>query len=247
MFSTSYMERLPKNRLLAAYQICSDLFEPAGEKVDVNGVKIPRIAVLSDSDISDAVAILRELLEREPGVFFPVVEKVKLSILGAFFSTSKAMRNPWRERNISIIRLINQQLRVKVLVKHVDDLDTNEKELLVRFQAEDVRRINELLSEIRSVIRDNPELSTDHKRRLLRIVSAFQAELDKPKSNFRVFLDGVVEASEALGEAGQKAKPAFDRIREIFDIAERSFGASPQIEDRTPKQLPAPGPTDGEV
>ena len=124
---------------------------------------------------------------------------------------------------------------------HVDDDSHVEKQLLVFFQEEDVRRINDLLSEIRTLVKDNADLSGEHKRRLLRIVNKFQAELEKSKSSFRVFLDGFVEASEALGEAGLKAKPAFDRILEILGIAERSFGENPQIEaPLKPKQLPAP-------
>ncbi|MCP1848720.1 MULTISPECIES: hypothetical protein [unclassified Bradyrhizobium] len=193
---------------------------------------VPRVALLSDEEVRDAQIILQELLE---GEFADIREMPRSSnLIIAAFQGGRDSRIAWIQR-------IHRQLKARLLVLHVDEESHLEKQLLVFFKEEDVRRINDLLSEVRTLVRDNADLSGDHKRRLLRIVNKFQAELEKSKSSFRVFLDGFVEASEALGEAGQKVKPAFDRIREILGIAEKSFGENPQIEGPSePKQLPAP-------
>jgi hypothetical protein len=200
MFDQNYMASLPKNRILAAYQICSDLFAIVGN--DIKNASVPRIATLTDDEVKDAQLILEELL----GVEIPYNKHAQnnRSLVARLMDDPRASR-------IALIQKINRQLKIRMLVMHVDEEDTFEKQLLIFFQKEDARRINELLSEVRALVRENSDLSADHKRRLLKIASEFQAELDKPKSSFRVFLDGLVEASEALGEAGQKAKPAFDR------------------------------------
>jgi hypothetical protein len=235
MFNKNYMTGLPKNRVLAAYQICNDLFEQVAI-TNFLQKPIPRIATLSDEDVRDAQLILRELLD---GKIPDVQETPPRNIIAAAFRGGRDTRISWIQR-------IYRQLKAHILVLHVDEESVEEKQLLLFFREEDVRRINELLSEVRALVKDNTELSADHKRRLLRIVNKFQAELEKSKSSLRVFLDGFVEASEALGEAGQKAKPAFDRIREILGIAEKSFGENPQIEGPSkPKQLLAPAEETG--
>jgi hypothetical protein len=236
MFDKGYMLGLPKNRVLAAYQICDDLFEEV-KKTRFLERPVPRIAMLSDSEVREAQLILQELLQEKAP---KISEDVSLKSDDISSLISGAMRSG-RNSRISWIQRVHRQLKARILVLHVDEEETVERELLVFFQEEDVRRINELLSEVRVLVRDNSDLSVDHKRRLLRIANNFQAELEKPTSSFRIFLNGFVEASEALGEAGQKAKPAFDRIREILGIAERNFSENPQIEGPSaPKQLPAP-------
>jgi hypothetical protein len=231
MFDKNYMLGLPKNRVLAAYQICNDLFEEV-QKTSFFKKFVPRIALLSDDEVRDAQLILQELLQGE----IADIRETRRSN-NVFIA---ALQNG-RDFRVSWIQGVHRQLKARLLVLHVDEESYVEKQLLIFFRDEDVRRINELLSEVRALVKENADLSVDHKRRLLKIVNKFQAELEKSKSSFRVFLDGFVEASEALGEAGQKAKPAFDRIREILGIAERSFGENPQIEGPSkPKQLPPP-------
>jgi hypothetical protein len=43
--------------------------------------------------------------------------------------------------------------------------------------------------------------------RSFNIANKFQSELDKKISDYKVFLDGMIETSEAVGEAGENVKP----------------------------------------
>lgn len=240
------MSGLPKNRILAAYQICDDLFAFGGKSRWL-GRSVPRIALLRDDEIKDALMILEELLQGDAHLRRDEPSpKVKGGNLPSTIIAS-ALRNS-REARIGRIQDIHRRLKARLLVLHVDERDSVERHLLLSFQKEDAQRVNSLLAEIRDLVRESTDLSPDHKRRLLRIASAFQAELEKPKSDFRVFLDGLIDASEALGQAGQKAKPAFDRIREIFGIAEKRFVKNPKIKGpRDLKRLPAPERQDSET
>lgn len=177
--------------------------------------------------------ILEELL----GDDLPYAKKAvnnQTSLLGRVFGHS-------REARIARMQSIFGHLKVRLLVMHVDPTNATEYELLVTFRRNDITRIGNLIGEIRDIVRDLVDVSADHKRRLLKIVNQFEGELDKPKSSFRVFLDGMVEASVALGDAGKNVKPAVDRIREIFSIAGKNFAENPQLEGPAEqKRLPPP-------
>src|SRR5260370_36690292 len=82
-----------------------------------------------------------------------------------------------RDFRIAWIQKIHRQLKARLLVLHVDEDSYVEKQLLIFFQEEDVRRINELLSEARTLVKKNADLSGDHKRRLLKMQMKFQREL----------------------------------------------------------------------
>ena len=184
----------------------------------------------------DVVYLLEELLKED----LPYASQVhgaptkKRSILSILMANS-------REVNINKLERIYRHVKTKFAASIIRGRSENSERITVLFNSNDVNIINELLSEIRSIIKDTIDLTEDHKLRLLKIVAAFQREVDKPKGSLRVFLDGLIEASEALGEAGEKIKPAVDRIREIFNIADKKTVSADQIEKpEERKKLPAP-------
>ena len=96
----------------------------------------------------------------------------------------------------------------------------------------DKNKIRSLLSQTRDMIANADCFDDPHKRRLLARVSQVETEIFKPKGSLDTILAGIVDFGEAIGIAGEKARPMFDRICEIRGIAQ----------SKTPdyKQLPPP-------
>lgn len=112
-------------------------------------------------------------------------------------------------------------------------------EFVVSIDEKDVERLQELINESRGIIRDSGQIEEKHKRRLNLRLEALQAEMHKVKSDVDVALAGLVEVAAALGEAGEKSKPLFDRFKEIAEIFQRG-SKDPLGLPSPPKQLPAP-------
>src|SRR5260370_36285031 len=111
MFDRNYMLALPKNRVLAAYQICNDLFEEV-RRATFFKKQVPRVALLSDDEVRDAQLILQELLE---GEFADIRETPRSNnFLVAAFQGGRDFRIAW-------IQKIHRQLKARLLVLHVDE------------------------------------------------------------------------------------------------------------------------------
>lgn len=228
MINNEYLARLPKNKLLAANKICTDYFEDRLKERP-----------------SDIAYTLEVLLEDE----LPHVEFFSDSagIVGTLLQLTRgtvSLASISTERRIYSIHRHVKALLAKATITNPSLINT----FLIELSGDETKRIDELLADIRNIIRESDVISDEHKRRLLRVVNDLQAEVDKEYSDFRVFLDGMVEVSEAVGEAGEKVKPVFDRIKELFGIADKVRKTkeaieAPQIVEALPpppKELPPP-------
>ncbi|KQN54625.1 hypothetical protein ASE98_16805 [Pseudomonas sp. Leaf48] len=83
----------------------------------------------------------------------------------------------------------------------------------------DLKRIQQLLNELREMISANTELDADHKQRLLKRLEEMQREMHKKISDLGRFYSFVGEAGVMLGKLGKDAKPLVDRMRELAGIA----------------------------
>ncbi|MBU3035048.1 hypothetical protein [Tritonibacter mobilis] len=113
-------------------------------------------------------------------------------------------------------RLLAQQIEARVALEYEDI--TQELSEAIVFDTEHKTGIHQVISDLRSVVYASDWLGDERKQRVLRAVNSVQAEVDKELSNFHLLLGKIVDLGDALGKAGKKAKPAFDRIEQLSSI-----------------------------
>lgn len=217
--NNDYLATLPKNKLLAANKICTDFFEGGlnDDPVDVAFTLKVLLDGVVDLDKDNSAEVSANF------IFFRV-DKFKLRRAAA------------HDEIVQYHRYV-KALITRETIENPAVINT----FLISLSAEEKSKIDELLSEIRNIIRESTAITDEFKRRLLRTVNSLQAELDKEYSDYRVFLDGMVEVSEAVGEAGENVKPVFDRVKELFGIADKVRKTKEAIEAPTkPEALPPP-------
>jgi hypothetical protein len=90
------------------------------------------------------------------------------------------------------------------------------------FLESDYKRIQELISELRTLTTESEQIDGQHKRRLLKRIEKLQLELSMKMSNMDIFWGLFGEAGVALGKFGTDVKPLTDRICEVLKIAART-------------------------
>ncbi|MEO1365298.1 MAG: hypothetical protein AAFU86_16165 [Pseudomonadota bacterium] len=219
MIDNDYLATLPKNKLLAANKICTDFLADnlRDDPVDVAFTLKVLLEGIVDLDKENSTEVSANF------VFFRI-DKFKLRRAAA------------HEEVIQYHRYI-KALITRETIENPAIINT----FLISLSAEEKSKIDDLLSEIRNIIRESTAITDEFKRRLLKTVNSLQSELDKEYSDYRVFLDGMVEVSEAVGEAGENVKPVFDRFKELFGIADKVRKAKEALEAPTsPEALPPP-------
>ncbi len=231
MLDNDYLARLPKNKLLAANQICTDYFEQ-NLKEDAGNVAFT-LKILLEGVVPDIEQDIRPEIDASFAGF-----DIRRLILG----------RPSDQKKIFLIHRYVKALLARETIENPSLINT----FLISLSSEEKGKIDALLSDIRNIIRESTAITDEFKRRLLKVVNSLQAELDKEYSDYRVFLDGMVEVSEAVGEAGENVKPVFDRVKELFGIADKVRKTKEALEapmkpaalPTPPKQLPSPEATD---
>lgn len=94
----------------------------------------------------------------------------------------------------------------------------------------DLNRIQQLINELRDLVRNNDELEDAHKQRLLRRLEQMQSELHKKVSDLSRYYGMMGEAGVMLGKLGEGAKPFVDRVKELADIVWRSQARAEQLQ-----------------
>ncbi|WP_070092789.1 hypothetical protein [Pseudomonas monteilii] len=97
----------------------------------------------------------------------------------------------------------------------------------------DLNRIQQLINELRDLVRNNTELEDAHKQRLLRRLEQMQSELHKKVSDLSRYYGMMGEAGVMLGKLGEGAKPFVDRVKELADIVWRSQARAEQLQSGT--------------
>lgn len=94
----------------------------------------------------------------------------------------------------------------------------------------DLKRIQQLLNELREMVSASTELDDSHKQRLLRRLEKMQSELHKKMSDIGRFYELMGDAGVALGKLGTDAKPIVDRIKELAGIAWKTQARAEQLQ-----------------
>lgn len=93
----------------------------------------------------------------------------------------------------------------------------------------DLKRIQQLINQLREMVSANTELDPGHKQRLLKRLEKLQAELHKKMSDITVFYTLMGDAGVALGKLGEGAKPIVEVIKELAGFAWKSQARAEQL------------------
>jgi hypothetical protein len=86
------------------------------------------------------------------------------------------------------------------------------------FSEGDFKRVQDLIVELRELIRSSTLISEDHKRRLLRRLEAMHAELNKKTTDIDRFWGFIGEAGIAMRKFGEDLAPISERVLELGGI-----------------------------
>lgn len=89
------------------------------------------------------------------------------------------------------------------------------------FSDPDFQRVQELVNELRDLMHASTLMSDDQKRRLLRKLEAFRAELHRKTNDIERFWGFLAEATIAIRKFGEDFKPIAERIMELAGITIR--------------------------
>ncbi|WP_088556261.1 hypothetical protein [Marinobacter sp. es.042] len=104
-----------------------------------------------------------------------------------------------------------------------------EKGFYYEFTDGDLKRIQEIINELREKISVSELFEENHKTRLLRRLERLQSELHKRMSDVDRLWGLVGDAGVVIGKFGTDAKPFVDRIREISDIVFRTQARAEEL------------------
>lgn len=129
--------------------------------------------------------------------------------------------------------------KINFLSNHARDILTKKFESLMiyKFTEGDIKRIQELINELREKISESDFFSDNHKSRLLKRLEELQKELHKKMSSVDKFWGFVMDAGPVLGKFGKDAKPLFDRINELAEIIFRAQSVTQELPSSTPLPL----------
>lgn len=94
----------------------------------------------------------------------------------------------------------------------------------------DLKRIQQLINDLREMVRASTELDEGHKQRMLKRLEKMQAELHKKMSDISRFYELMGDAGVALGKLGEGAKPIVEAIKELAGIAWKSQARAEQLQ-----------------
>ncbi len=106
------------------------------------------------------------------------------------------------------------------------------------FSEGDLKRIQDLINELRDLISASEDLEAKHKRRVLNKLEKLQSEIHKSVSDLDTLYGSVIELSVVARIVGENLKPVADRVRELMSIVwptqARAFG----LPSNAPFELP---------
>jgi len=160
-----------------------------------------------------------------------------LSILRAFAMARDAKLEPFpeigpqRHQNISNVNSYFNRLRTTVRTelssRHSRGYFESKTEEYValfsrvpvyEFSEPEFKRVHNLVTELRDLIRSSTLISDEHKRRLLRKLEAMRGELHKKTSDIDRFWGFLGEAGISMRKFGEDLKPISERVLELSTI-----------------------------
>ena len=218
MFTDSFIDSLPDDPIEAAYAICKQFSD-----FDSNIPLAQETANIEDYLI--ALGVLEAFSEAYSLQFnFPKLESNRET-------NTKAIRNFFYRLKDTldgeVAKLTVQKTKEKFAAKF-------KRGFIYEFTEGDLKRIQDLINELRLKITENEQLEEDHRSRLLSRLESVQQELHKKLSSLDKLWGLVGEAGVVLGKLGSDAKPLVDTIKEITQITWRTQSRSEELPSDSP-------------
>ena len=163
-----------------------------------------------------------------------------LSILKAFATAREAKMaafpevGPQRRQNIDAVLSYFGQLRERVRseltgrhsrgyfeTKTEEYLALFVKAQIYEFPEPEYRRVQDLINELRELLRATSLITEEHQRRLLRRLEAMHAELHRKTNDIERFWGFLGEAAIVMRKFGEDLQPVSERVRELGGIVLR--------------------------
>src|SRR2546423_6950029 len=202
----------------------------------------PRVLGNLPADNLEALAVLNVEFEKFDGHARQMAEHhddyvEALSILRAFSMARDAKvetfpeLGPQRHQNVTSIAAyfgkLRNQVRAELTNRHARgyfDSKTDEyvslfsKASIYEFSEPDFKRVQDLMNELRDLIRGSTLISDEHKRRLLRRLEAMSNELRRKTNDIDRFWGFIGEAGIAMRKFGEDLAPISERVLELGGI-----------------------------
>src|SRR3954471_13275942 len=202
----------------------------------------PKTLSYLPADNIEALAVLCAEFERFDGHARQLPEHhddyvEALSILRAFAMARDAKLDafpelgPQRHQNVTNIAAyfgrLRNHVRAELTNRHARgyfDSKTDEyislfsKASIYEFSEPDFRRVQDLLNELRELIRNSTLITDEHKRRLLRRLEAMASELRRRTNDIDRFWGFIGEAGIAMRKFGEDLAPISERVLELGGI-----------------------------
>jgi hypothetical protein len=227
MIDDAFLDEIPDDPMLRAKAICDKYFE-LRETVHRSG----KATSLFFDDYLELLGLFMAFAEAHNLEFtslpVPGPDRGRTIVdIGNFFTNLRTLL----EKSISQSTLNN--IKAKYLLKFGSTF-------YYEFSDGDLKKMQGLINELRTLIAQNKDFEEDHKIRLLKRLEKLQSELHKRVSDLDRFWGLVGEAGVALGKFGTDAKPIVDRIRELVDIVWRTQSIAEELPSDSPRALLPP-------
>lgn len=224
MFSDSFLNKLPKNPILATSQVVKSALSfyedmPVGAEIEQIDYFIDALALVNALLSNTNISI--ENLE-SPNI---EIEEDRIAIEVAMY-----------------LKQIDDELNQHVLSIKMAHYDDKYKTMYgniftYEFTDGDLNRIQKLINELRNIVSTSDVFEDDYKSRLLARLEKLQSELHKKMSDLDRFWGLMGEAGVAFGKFGENAKPFVDVVKKIKDIIWNTQKQAEQLSTDTPLEL----------
>jgi hypothetical protein len=215
------------------------------------------LRTIQDDPIGAVIAICdRVLPEHDPGTWddadlngmieaYALLQEMAAGGLIEIDLATPELNGPFHEDCRKLVDFLSGMRRAYVPRRTERFLETQRSRFRVslgngffyEFTQGDLDRIQVLINELRTLIRDSTLFEADHQRRLLARLEKLQAEMHKKVSDVDRFWGLFGEAGIALGKFGNDVKPIIDRVREIVDIVWRTQARAEELPSGTKPPL----------
>lgn len=207
LFDEKYLKALPEEPLVAIMNICSTLIDFDAANSDHRDENYNNYL-----EMYALIKSFTESFEIQMSIKIPVLTDVPID-------------------NIKSILIFSNNLRT-IVSKEAELIMTNTtveksraifdgyfgKATVYKFSDGDLKRIQELIDQLRDIITKSKNIEEEYRSRLLKKLEKLQSELHKKVSDLNQFWGLVGEAGVAIGKFGKDAQPFVARVQEIVRI-----------------------------
>lgn len=226
MYSEEFLEKLPSDPYEAVEILCREFFTQYEKLPSAQRVKNYRSFVEAFAAIEAFMNATGLILAK-----IPKLAKDKSQNITHITNFFIAMRSRIGERKVDL-ELIQAREKYSKAFGIT---------FIYQFSDGDLKRIQELLNELRDTITQSELFDAKHKQRILNKLEGLQSELHKKMSSLDKFWGLIGEGGIVLGKFGKDAKPLVDRIREIAQIIWRTQARAEELPSGTTLPLLSDG------